>query len=203
MNQLNKNRLIGGGVIAFAALLFAPAILTPETNQLSNPDLAVSINPSSTTSQESVARLEQKNNQNQQNLSPSVPFPAPPTLALESTTNVAAANTPKPVKNPVKSQPKATAKTVPVALKTKPVKPKKANSQARSSWLRVGSFASVKNANSLLKKLQSRYPAKVEKITINGKTYHRVLVGPYNDEGALQQAKKIFSSNGYKPSIQR
>lgn len=43
MNQLIRNRLIGGAVLVFAGALFIPAILSPAAKTLDNPQLAIRI----------------------------------------------------------------------------------------------------------------------------------------------------------------
>lgn len=224
MNQLNKNRLIGGGVLAFAALLFAPSILTPEKHDLTNPTLVVNIDDNATDrpSQASIASENATTN----SVTPSVS--AQPAVKLESlnaetrvasSANASANATSSASANSKPSAPTSNStnnvKPVPVALgstagntvspvsSAKPSATATHNTPTKSSWLRVGSFSSQKNADNLLKKLKAKYPVKVETITVDGKTYHRVLVGPYNSENTLQTAKKSLNASGYQPGIQR
>lgn len=211
MNQLNKNRLIGGGVLLFAGLLFTPTILTPEPHNLSNPTLTVRIDSDNLQAKPSQIAVVQ-----QPNTSPSVA--KQPSVQLESidTPTVAKqAATPnqKPSQKP--SQTRSTkAKPVPVVLESAmdlgkasasvaPVTTK-TNNVASTSWLRVGSFSSKANANHLAEQLKKkRHAVKIEIITVDGKNYRRVLVGPFTSEQKLQSAQKAIRTDGYKPSIQR
>jgi cell division protein FtsN len=40
--------------------------------------------------------------------------------------------------------------------------------------------------------------AKVQPVTINGKTWNRILLGPYADASATEAAKKALADNGVK-----
>jgi cell division protein FtsN len=40
--------------------------------------------------------------------------------------------------------------------------------------------------------------AKVQPVTINGKTWNRILLGPYADASATEAAKKTLADNGVK-----
>lgn len=194
MNKLNKNRIIGGTVIAFAALLFAPAILTPEQQNLANPTLAVQIdsnNPQAKPSQ--IAVLPKETDAVATNTP--VTVPAQPTIQLESLGGADIDNTTS-AKPQVAEKPKA--KPVPVALQTQA-----SAADIDNSWLRVGSFSSEKNAAALVGTLKKSYPAKLETVKANGKTYHRVLVGPYSSNTALNSAKKALSKKGFSPIVQR
>ena len=64
---------------------------------------------------------------------------------------------------------------------TAPAKPTAAPSaQAQgSTWIQAGSFGEKANADRLAENIRSkRLPAIVEPATVNGRTYHRVYVGP-------------------------
>ncbi len=223
MNQLNKNRLIGGSVLVFAALLFTPAILTPKPSGLENPTLAVRINSDNESKPLQVSVLPKipEPNQEAEEQIPSVQQSAPkPSIQLESviaqednkttpppTAKTEVAITPpslKPQTPP--SRPKVTKVT---PSKVTPSRPKQGvtlkSTGKKTSWLRVGSFSSKKNASKLLKQLRKKYgyPVKVEVSTVDGKTYHRVLVGPYNKEDKLQSARSALIKDGHNPSIQR
>lgn len=205
MNQLNKNRLIGGGVLIFAALLFAPAILNPKPNNLSNPTLAVNISSTDTAEKPSLA--SQSNNVGVVTTMTDSVVQAQPPIKLESV--VSAANAPVPnavttkTQTPKQETDRKITQQVPIALSKTPSVTARKNTVKRNSWLRVGSFSSKANANNLLKQLEKKYPVKVETISIDGKTYHRVLVGPYSDETQLKKTKTALSKSGYKPGIQR
>lgn len=199
MNQLNKNRLIGGGVLLFAGLLFAPTLLTPEPHTLTNPTLAVQIdsnNPQAKPSQNVAA----------QSPAQTPTAPAQPTLQLESIDAPVAAAP----KNSTANSATAAAKPMPVVLesaadlsKSQPTATAKP-SAAPGSWLRVGSFSSKANAKQLSDQLKQKgYAVKVEVIKVDGKNYRRVLVGPFRAEKQLQSALKRIRAEGYKPSIQR
>lgn len=197
MNQINKNRLIGGSVIAFATLLFAPAILSPQEHDLSNPEISVSFDNGLTDRQVAISQQTAPNNPA---TTANIPIPPPPALKLESSADTAETSD----KTAPKTQKE---KTIPVSLDKKTVVAKQKDNKSittKSSWLRVGSYASAKNADNQLKALnKSKYSVKVEQININGKTYHRVLVGPYNNEKTLHAAKKALMASGYEANIQR
>ncbi len=232
MNQLNKHRLIGGSVLLFAALLFAPAILSPHPNSFANPRLSVRIDSENEAKPSQVAVLDRPHETPA--VSPSVDLESVGTdgssasQSLSGSTGTpsaikpatpAVAGTPTrplpPIPRPQSERPKparpqtATAKPPKPAAKPTPApRPKQGivleSTAPKESWLRVGSFSKLKNANNLIRRLQRNdYPVKVEVSTVDGKTYHRVLVGPYNDEKTLQKAKVSLTRSGHKPSVQR
>lgn len=236
MNQLTRNRLIGGAILVFAGALFVPAILSPTAKTLDNPQLAISIKGqqptdtnstialTSTTSESDVASVVAKSAITEPTLvKPRVNKP----LALESLTEdvvVQQKNTIRPshtTQSSVQSssQPRKQTKNqlMPVALESIEIKPtaktskpssavnqqQKTNSTA-ASWLRLGSFSSQANAEKLAATLQSvNYPVKIERIAVDGKSFQRVLVGPFYDEKKMETMMKGIQARGYTPSVQR
>ena len=63
--------------------------------------------------------------------------------------------------------------------------------------LQVGSFQSVTDADSLKARLAFLgLEAKIESAEVNNDTWHRVLLGPYADNGELSRTKnQLISSN--------
>ncbi len=189
MEQLNKNRLIGGSVLLFAALLFAPSILIPKddsstlTVQVESNRIPVEVAFSTDVSTQPVGDIEN-------------PAKSPADKPDISNINLASVQTPVQPKKKLPpgmvAPPQAKQAQTPVAA-----------SRVQGVWLRVGSFASKKNASTVLKKLQTRYPVRLEVTSLNGKRYHRVLVGPFTDKQKLQSAQQTFTNLGYNPSIQR
>lgn len=106
MQTLSRNRLIGGIVLAFAAMLFVPAVLTPKNNgTVSTPDLSIKVhsdNPlaKSNTTQSTVA------NQTPTTAKENHTTPGTPTLQLESFDDAVATNTARTV------QPNTTTATI-------------------------------------------------------------------------------------------
>jgi cell division protein FtsN len=63
--------------------------------------------------------------------------------------------------------------------------------------LQAGSFPDAKEADTVKAKLALLgITAKVQTVTVNGKTWNRVRVGPYPSASALETAKKTLSDNG-------
>ncbi len=184
MEQLNKNRLIGGSVLLFAALLFAPSILIPKDNnstltvQIESNNIPVEVAFSTDVSTQLVDDVRNITNKSDINLA-SVQAPAQPKKKLPP----GMVAPPQVVKQGGQT---------PVSV-----------SRAKGVWLRVGSFSSKKNASTVLQKLQRHYPVRLEVTSLNGRRYHRVLVGPYTDKKKLQSAQQTFIKLGYNPSIQR
>lgn len=209
MEQLNKNRLIGGVVLLLAGLLFVPAILTPNSEPLSNPQFG-----SDTASPQVVIQQPEKTT--------TIPEVAP--LTLESidqskTTgkNLVAATVPKTTNPVTKAQdllPEKSTQSQPmVAIKLESLaqsdasKPRRTGSNSKSipeSWVRVGSFSNLDNADKLAEQLKRRqYSVKIENTTISGKSYRRVLIGPFRSEKDLSNVLEQIRSEGFSPSIQR
>ncbi len=220
MNQLNRNRLIGGSVLLFAGLLFAPMILTPPETTLTNPTLAVRIdsdNPLAKPSQAVALSTAGK----QDNTPAPAPTVAPqPSVQLESigktpkTATTQANNLAANAKNrPVvlestaaisNNKPsKAATSNKPSKAATSNSKPSKTVATPTGSWVRVGSFASKANAKKLANKLKKQYAVNIETIKVDGKNYRRVLIGPFATKAKLQAAIKAMRSAGYQPSVQR
>jgi len=65
--------------------------------------------------------------------------------------------------------------------------------------LLAGSYAEVKAADEAKAKLALLgIVAKVQSITINGKTWNRVIVGPYSNASETEAAKAALSESGVK-----
>ena len=63
--------------------------------------------------------------------------------------------------------------------------------------LQAGSFPDSKEADTVKAKLALLgITAKVQTVTVNGKTWNRVRVGPYPSASALEAAKKTLNDNG-------
>lgn len=209
MNQLMRNRLIGGAVLVFAGALFVPAILNPDAKPLSNPNLAINLKTNTpVVDKPTVTLLSAKPAEATQ-----TPTTEPLTLAsigdeAVATTAARPSGAAKPVKNPAQKQSTAEKPLMNISLESiddKPSAVKKTQQNSRaSSWLRVGSFSSQVNADKLAASLQSaRYPVKIETITIDGKGFQRVLVGPFSDEKKMQKIMQSIQARGYNPSVQR
>ncbi len=204
MNQINKNRLIGGGVLVFAALLFAPAILTPQPRDLENPTLAVRIESDngSKSLQVSASPKTQEPQQETNSQTPNIQLESVATQKNNRVNNTVTSPRPNKIPVVVATSNQLTVSAVPGRSK-QGVTIKSTGKKA--SWLRVGSFSSKKNANNLFKQLRKQYGhlVKVEVSTVDGKTYHRVLVGPYNEEDKLQNVRLTLIKDGHNPRIQR
>jgi len=63
--------------------------------------------------------------------------------------------------------------------------------------LQTGSYPEPKAADEAKAKLAlAGFVAQVQPVTINGKTWHRVRVGPYASASELEAAKRSLSENG-------
>lgn len=195
MNQLTRNRLIGGSVLLLASMLFVPAILTPEDKALTNPDLAIAIQSNS-------PKATPKNTE----------IPPAPALALESigSPDKPSAQLAKAEKKPAKTSQQPKPMTISLES-TSDIEPKKpavksvtAKATQKVSWLRVGSFSSMANAQNLADTLKkNQFPVKIETTAVGEKTFRRVLVGPFTNEKQLKVAMQRISEGGYEPRIQR
>lgn len=63
--------------------------------------------------------------------------------------------------------------------------------------LQAGSYPDPKAADEAKARLAlAGFSAQIQPVTINGKTWHRVRVGPYASASALEEAKKSLADNG-------
>jgi cell division protein FtsN len=63
--------------------------------------------------------------------------------------------------------------------------------------LQAGSYPEAKDAEAVKARLALLgVQAKVQVVTVNNKTWHRVRVGPYSSAGELEQAKQTLAENG-------
>jgi len=119
------------------------------------------------------------------------PAPAPAKPAPKAT--------PAPATKPA-AQPSATAapKATP-APQTKPA----ASTAKGNYWIQVGSYATKEAAEKTKKDLSAKgYTSSIQSITANGKTYHRVKIGPYADRTAVNsQLPKIKALPGMGDSF--
>ncbi len=187
MDNLNRNRLIGGGVLLLAGLLFMPAILTPTQQPLTNPDLPTST-PTAPLVTTVKKEIKQKNTLEQ------------PT---EEITLVTTDNKQTSENNNATEKELVTVKleSFDAQKTTKPIETVKAHKQ--ESWVRVASFSNVENANELVAKLKSKkYPVSIENIKVKGKPYHRVLLGPYASEKEMRKVLDQIQKEGFSPDVQ-
>ena len=85
-------------------------------------------------------------------------------------------------------------------LKTAAAQPQDASTTPTTEQrflLQAGSFRSAGDADALKAKLALLgVVARVQSVTINGTTWHRVRVGPYSNARALDEAKQNLAGNG-------
>ncbi|MBR4684738.1 MAG: SPOR domain-containing protein [Spirochaetia bacterium] len=94
--------------------------------------------------------------------------PAPQTKPSTTTTTTQAA---KPAQTTT-AKPAQTQQTKPAATTSTAAK--------GSYWVQVGSYATTDAAEKIKKELSAKgYTSSIQSITANGKTYHRVKIGPY------------------------
>ena len=99
----------------------------------------------------------------------------------------------KPVQTPTQTQPsKPAASTQPAAKPAQPqtqaakpaqapaAKPAASTAAKGSYWIQVGSYATLDAADKTKKELSAKgYTSSIQTIAKDGKTYHRVKIGPY------------------------
>lgn len=118
---------------------------------------------------------------------PATPAPAPkatPAPATKpATTTTAPKPAPAPAAKPATPAPKATPapQTKPATTTTQQAKPAATATAAKGNfWVQVGSYATTDAAEKTKKDLAAKgYTSSIQSITANGKTYHRVKIGPY------------------------
>ena len=91
---------------------------------------------------------------------------------------------PAPAAKPATPAPKATPapQTKPATTTTQQAKPAATATAAKGNfWVQVGSYATTDAAEKTKKDLAAKgYTSSIQSITANGKTYHRVKIGPYS-----------------------
>jgi cell division protein FtsN len=90
----------------------------------------------------------------------------------------------------------AAATTTPNATATTPATPATPAAGARYV-LQAGSYPEAKAAEEVKAKLALLgFVARVQPVTVNGKTWHRVRVGPYGSASDVESAKQSLTENG-------
>ncbi|MBR3671233.1 MAG: SPOR domain-containing protein [Spirochaetia bacterium] len=117
---------------------------------------------------------------------PAVPTPAPkatPAPATKPATTTTPKATPAPTTKPATTAQQTTKPAQTQAAKpaqTQQAKPAAATTAKGSYWVQVGSYATTDAAEKTKKDLAAKgYTSSIQSITANGKTYHRVKIGPY------------------------
>ena len=121
---------------------------------------------------------------------PATPAPAPAPKATPAPAPKPAATTtpkatPAPQTKPAASTTQQTTKPAQTQAakpaQTQQTKPAATTSAAKGSyWVQVGSYATTDAAEKTKKDLAAKgYTSSIQSITANGKTYHRVKIGPY------------------------
>ena len=115
------------------------------------------------------------------------PTPAPATKPAQTTQQTqqkpatpAPKATPAPATKPATSTAQAS-KPATTTQTTQQAKPAATATAAKGSyWIQVGSYATMDAADKTKKDLSAKgYTSSIQSITANGKTYHRVKIGPY------------------------
>ena len=114
--------------------------------------------------------------------------PAPATKPAQTTTAPKA--TPAPQTKPATTTTQQAAKPAQTQAQTQAAKPAQtqtakpaatATAAKGSYWVQVGSYATTDAAEKTKKDLAAKgYTSSIQSITANGKTYHRVKIGPYS-----------------------
>ncbi len=207
MGNLNRNRLIGGGVLLLASLLFVPAILTPTRQPLSNPDLpAETAVPNVIVGGDSAAKKDKT-------------AAKVGGLSLESVADEKNVDDKKTMANqaadnenitkaedllPKSAKEKTTAAIHLESVSTEKTTAPTLKTSKQERWVRVGSFSNLKNADKLAAALQrKKYPVKIENIKVSGKPYRRVLVGPFASDKEMRRVLNQIQSEGLSPRIQQ
>jgi cell division protein FtsN len=87
----------------------------------------------------------------------------------------------------------------PTSAPTAPAAPPASGESGTRYVLLAGSYAEAKAADEAKAKLALLgIVAKVQSITINGKTWNRVIVGPYSNASETETAKSTLADNGVK-----
>ena len=117
---------------------------------------------------------------------PAAPTPAPKATPAPATKPAATATpkaTPAPTTKPATTAQQTTKPAQTQAAKpaqTQQAKPAAATTAKGNYWVQVGSYATTDAAEKTKKDLAARgYTSSIQSITANGKTYHRVKIGPY------------------------
>jgi cell division protein FtsN len=103
-----------------------------------------------------------------------------------------------PPKQPQK--PTAQAQTVPTGKPAKqpPPEPEKPETGGGSYLLQVASLRTAADAERVKAKLAFLgVQARVQRVTVNGKDYHRVRAGPFKGKQDVNKTRALLSSNGF------
>ena len=65
-------------------------------------------------------------------------------------------------------------------------------------FVQIGSFKKRGSATSVANRVTSGLPSDVRTVDVNGTTYHRVMVGPFRDRAAADQARNSLRSQGFR-----
>ncbi len=205
MENLNRNRLIGGGVLFLASLLFVPAILTPTKQPLTNPDFPVSTTTPKVLVNTNKIKQSDKKPEKKEEITLASSNDSPSVAETKKLT--------KPKSEKAPSKPDNKKELVPVKLENFETKTTKKSGETvvksvkpdkQESWVRVASFSNLANADELVAQLKRKnYPVKIENIKIKNKPYRRVLLGPYASEKEMRSVLNQIQKEGFHPDVQR
>jgi rare lipoprotein A len=65
-------------------------------------------------------------------------------------------------------------------------------------YVQVASFSERDRAQALVRQLGSNSGASIERARVEGRTYHRVMVGPWRDQSGAQDARRQVAGLGYR-----
>lgn len=118
-----------------------------------------------------------------------------PDEELGNVTSLPAQAAPKP--RPKKEPPKPAATRPATAKTAKAEQPKKPAADSASYLIQVASLRKASDAEQLKARLALLgIRADIRQVTVNGKDYHRVRTGPYQDKQEINKIRALLSSNG-------
>jgi len=121
-------------------------------------------------------------------------------LVPDEELNNAASSAPRPSPKSRQQKESSPAATSPKPRKTaKPEKPKKPTADGASYLVQVASLRKASDAEQLKAKLALLgIRSSIQRVTINGKDYHRVRAGPYRGSQEMNKTRALLSSNGFQ-----
>lgn len=112
---------------------------------------------------------------------PATPAPAPKATPAPATKPATPAPATKPATSTTQQTTKPATTQAAKPAQTQQAKPAATTTAAKGTyWVQVGSYATTDAAEKTKKDLAAKgYTSSIQSITANGKTYHRVKIGPY------------------------
>ncbi len=197
VEQQLKERLVGAVVVVAVGVILIPVLLDGPAGSAGSRSIGLELPAPDSESRTHTIRLGEPREQ------PPVARPSPSTPVERSPERGSVSRAPAPA--PEKRPSPAKTQSRPAAPAPAPVEPPVPAPPENGEWaVQVGSFSNPDNAGRLSQRLVSEgYPSFVARLVTDGRTMHRVRVGPMDSRKSAEALLAKLAGSGHQGRVVR